>query len=102
MTTPIFVERLPNNGYMARALDFPDCAGRGATKEEAIAQVQTALTQRLAQGEIVYLNVATSQPTGNPWIDHAGIFKDDPTWDEFQAAVAAFRREMDEEEEGRD
>jgi len=31
----------------------------------------------------------------NPWIKFAGMFADDPDWEEFQAAIASNRREID-------
>ncbi|HEX4945329.1 MAG TPA: hypothetical protein VFZ34_01535 [Blastocatellia bacterium] len=39
--------------------------------------------------------------TGNPWLDTAGIFADDPTWDEFQANIPEYRRQQAEEDAAR-
>jgi predicted RNase H-like HicB family nuclease len=33
MDYQIFVEKQPNNGYVALALGWPDCVGTGETKE---------------------------------------------------------------------
>jgi len=35
--------------------------------------------------------------TGNPWLDKFGWFKDDPTFDDLQLEIAAYRRELDKE-----
>jgi hypothetical protein len=35
--------------------------------------------------------------TGNPWLDKFGWFKDDPTFDDLQLDIAAYRRELDKE-----
>ncbi len=35
--------------------------------------------------------------TGNPWLDKFGLFKDDPTFDDLQLQIAAYRRELDKE-----
>jgi hypothetical protein len=35
--------------------------------------------------------------TGNLWLDKFGWFKDDPTFDDLQAEIAAYRREIDKE-----
>lgn len=34
----------------------------------------------------------------NPWIRNAGIFADDPTWDDFLQHMADYRQQLDEEE----
>ncbi len=36
----------------------------------------------------------------NPWLQMAGIFKDDPTYDEMLAYIEQYRRELDAEQEG--
>jgi len=36
-----------------------------------------------------------SLPEENPWVKFAGMFADDPDWNEFQAAIASNRRELD-------
>jgi len=35
--------------------------------------------------------------TGNPWLDKFGWFKDDPTFDDLQFEIAAYRLELDKE-----
>jgi hypothetical protein len=34
--------------------------------------------------------------TGNPWLDKFGWFKDDPTFDDLQAEMAAYRQEANQ------
>jgi predicted RNase H-like HicB family nuclease len=79
-------------GFRASILGLPDCQAQGATREDALANVQTVLRSRLASAEIVtvpFESTALTQLTG--------IFKDDPQWDEFQAAMASYRKQQDEE-----
>ncbi|MCK4760580.1 MAG: hypothetical protein KAW12_00175 [Candidatus Aminicenantes bacterium] len=33
--------------------------------------------------------------TGNPWIDKFGCFKDDPTFDNLEAEIDSYRKEID-------
>lgn len=35
--------------------------------------------------------------TGNPWVDKFGWFKDDPTFDDLEAEIASYRKEIDRE-----
>jgi hypothetical protein len=34
-------------------------------------------------------------PTEHPWLKFAGMSQDDQDWEEFQAAIAEYRREVD-------
>ena len=49
---------------------------------------------RLSKGALV---AALELPEGaNPWLDGAGMFQDDPLFDDWQRAIADRRREVDE------
>jgi hypothetical protein len=37
------------------------------------------------------------EKVNNPWLDKFGWFKDDPTFDDLQTEIAAYRREIDKE-----
>jgi predicted RNase H-like HicB family nuclease len=79
-------------GFHASILGLPDCQAEGATREDALANVQTVLRSRLASVEIVTVPLELPALT-----QLTGIFKDDPQWDEFQAAMASYRHQLDEE-----
>jgi predicted RNase H-like HicB family nuclease len=80
------------NGFRASVLGLPGCQAEGATREAALAKVQMVLQERLVTAEIVTIPLSSQ---ALPKL--AGIFKDDPQWDDFQAAVASYRQEMDAE-----
>jgi hypothetical protein len=46
---------------------------------------------------LVPLEVAAVEETPNPWVQGAGMFRDDPLFDQWQAAIAEYRREVDED-----
>ena len=51
-----------------------------------------AVARSRSNGKPVFIDVspeAAVEP--NPWLDMAGIFADDPTWDEFMAELKAIR-----------
>jgi predicted RNase H-like HicB family nuclease len=103
MTFQIFIQNQPEQGYVASVIGIPDCVAEGATKEEAVVKAKEVLSRLLTQGEIVSVemeNVLQTQPD-NPWLKIAGKYKDDPTWDDFQANIAEYRRELDAEEAAR-
>jgi predicted RNase H-like HicB family nuclease len=79
-------------GFRASVLGLPDCQAQGETREVAIANVQQALRSRLESAEIITVPLDSM-----PMSRLAGIFKNDPQWDEFQAEIAAYRQEVDAE-----
>lgn len=102
MTYQIFVQEQPHNGYEAMVIGLPDCVGAGETEDEAVAQAKEALTQHLVQGKVVAVDIDDgATKANNPWLRICGSFADDPTWDEFQANIAEYRRELDAEEAAR-
>ena len=107
MKYPIFVQSQSENGYVAAVIGLPDCVAEGKTEEEeeeAVTNAKEALKQRLSQGKVyvVELEGGYSLPEDHPWLKTCGRFKDDPTWDEFQENIAAYRRELDAEEAARE
>jgi hypothetical protein len=111
MQYQVLVENGNQNGFVASVIGMPDCRVEGQTEEEAIAAVKTALTERLSRGKVVTIEVESSQQlrigepaglTDNPWLKYAGIFADDPTFDDFLEKMAQYRREEDELEAARD
>lgn len=56
------------------------------------------LSERPSQGEIVIIEIGKLE---HPWLKGAGMFKDDPTYDDFLAEIEAYRREVDEAEPNR-
>jgi len=51
--------------------------------------------QNILFTEIVKVEVPLPNETGKPWLDKFGWFKDDPTFDDLQAEIAAYRKEVD-------
>ncbi|MGH9940638.1 MAG: type II toxin-antitoxin system HicB family antitoxin [Blastocatellia bacterium] len=94
----------PETGYVASVIGIPGCVAEGDTEEEAIAKAKEALTQWLSRGKIVAVEIDTGEATqtDNPWLKICGSAKDDPTWDDFQANIQEYRRELDAEEAARE
>ena len=42
----------------------------------------------------------TAQPQQNPWIEFAGMFKDDPWIEDWKRSMADYRRQKDAETDG--
>ena len=72
MTFPVLVE--PHEGWFAASLaGVPEVRGIASTREEAIAALENQLADRIAQGELLSVEIADAGVVGL-----AGKFADDP------------------------
>ncbi len=97
-TYDVLIEHKAEGGVIATVLGWQDCQAHASTKEEALNTLRQLLTARLQNKEIVSLKIDLSQPE-HPWMRFAGMFKDDPDFEEFLADIAAYRHKIDEETE---
>lgn len=88
----VLIENQEDGGVIATVLGLPDIKGSGVTKEEALEKLIQLLQERKL--EIVTLEIEPPQ-TEHPWMKFAGMFKDDPQFDEVLAYIEADRRELD-------
>lgn len=89
----ILLESNQDGDFRATVLGLPDCQAEGATREAALGNAKKRLAERLATAEIVAIDFQVPSTAQRM----AGNFKDDSEWDEFQAAIAAYRQELDAE-----
>lgn len=93
MQIPVVVERVIGNGFRARSADPVALSASGPTRDDALAKLRAKIQTRLKKGaELVNLDL--DAPT-NPWLEFAGMFKDDPYFDDWQKAIAKHRQELD-------
>lgn len=98
MRIPVLIEELPNHRF--RATDSVlSLTAEGATSDDAIQQLQLQLKRRLSNGDkLIELETEDSDETSigsHPLARFAGCMKDDPIYDEWQAAIAEYRAECD-------
>jgi hypothetical protein len=91
MQIPVLIERIAGNGYRARGGEPLGLEAHGETREEALAKLRDQLQTRVHTGDIA--TVELTQP--HPWMAFAGMFKDDPLFDDWQKAIADYRAEVD-------
>jgi len=85
-----------NNRFIARAKNWPEIAVQENSRDEAIERITARLSEYLNHKmELIKIDVPIVSQTGNPWLDKFGWFKDDPTFDDFEAEIAAYRHEID-------
>ena len=104
MTYYVTVENGTANHYTATVIGWPNCVAEGTTREEAIARVKQRFTEHLKQVEIMPIEVETTnlkQPAikeGHPWAKVAGMYQDNPLFDEVLDSIETYRRELDADE----
>lgn len=94
----VIIEEVKPGLYSATVWGLPDCKATGASREEALTNVRDLLITRLEKTEIVSLEIELPKPE-HPWMKFAGMFKDDPQFDEVLAFIEADRRALDAEME---
>ena len=94
----VLIEHQPEGKISAIVLGWQDCQVQGATKEEALNKLRQLLTTRLQNTEIVSLDIEIPF-SEHPWMKFAGMFKDDPDFEDVLADIQSYRRELDEEME---
>jgi predicted RNase H-like HicB family nuclease len=96
MQIPVLIEPVQNNGYRATTGLPLVVSAQGATREEALLHLQQALQTRLSNGtELTAVEVATEHPLAR----FAGMFKDNPLFDEWQQAIAEYRQQVEDDPE---
>ncbi|MFN4876122.1 MAG: hypothetical protein ACK5GT_06640 [Aphanizomenon sp.] len=90
----MLIENQEDGTVKATLLSLPECQGLGATKEEALNNLIQLFQAR--KPEIVTLEIEPVK-TEHPWMKFAGMFEDDPHFDEVQEYIEEYRRELDAE-----
>jgi len=80
-------------GFTAMIPALPDCRANGKTEQEAIDKVRGKIQQLLTKNKIVMLNLPENGHNNeeDPWLAMAGMWRDDPTWDEYQRLIKKYR-----------
>jgi hypothetical protein len=98
MNIPILIEPIASNGFRATGGAPFDLSAEGATRDEALQRLRAEIDRRMAGGAtVVPLEITPLEE--NPWVQGAGMFRDDPQFDEWQAAIQEYRRQVDEDAE---
>jgi len=99
MRYPVFLKQRDGE-YWAVVPLLPSCTAQGHTRDEVLQNVKVAIEEALADMEIttVEVNIPSRPANSNPWLETAGMFQDDPLFDEMLAEVAVYRRGLDKEQ----
>ena len=93
----VLVEKMAE-GYRASSGKPLEAETEGATPDEAVQRLRDLVEHRL-QGSVAIIEMKIPGETAqlsSPWLRLHGSLRDDPTFDEWQEAIAAARRAEDE------
>jgi predicted RNase H-like HicB family nuclease len=93
----VLIEHNNQGNAIATVLEIPNCQAEAPTREQALEALKTRVAARLETAEILSLEIQASLSRKNekPWMQYAGVFKDDPHFDEFQQSIQDYRQEID-------
>ena len=98
MTYPILIRSKPKDGYVATALTLTNIEVEAPTREMALAQIRQIITDTLAQGEVINLDIPEPKPIiASENKDIFGMFKDDPTFPEFLIEVEHYHQQRNKD-----
>lgn len=80
--------------FVARVCQWPEIMVEGGTEEIVLDMARSELRKRMFGGRLVRLDISPEFHE-HAWAEHAGMFADDPDWEEFQESVRQYRREME-------
>lgn len=93
MQYQVFVQNPTAQHFVASVVGIPNVSVEGTTEAEAIAKLQTALKAQLAIGKFVTIEVDVTPPHQITEDSPAGIFANDPTFDDWMEKLATIRQE---------
>jgi hypothetical protein len=95
MRIPVLVERIKGNCYRARGTEPFAVSAKGATRTQALGKLRAKIQAKLKKGtELVALEIG-GEP--NPWLQLAGVFKDDPWIDDWVQSMAEYRQQVEDD-----
>ncbi len=95
MQIPVLIEPIARNGYRATGGMPLAVVVEAPTREEALTKLTEQLQARLRNGaEIVPLDLT---PPKHPWMEFAGMFKDDPWIEDWVQSMAEYRQQVEDD-----
>jgi len=94
----VLLTKQPNNLYTDRVMSLPDVIVSGTDDAEVLARVRAAIAHMHANSRLIQVEAPPlDEMPVDPWLRFAGMWEDDPDWDQFQSEIQAFRETIDRE-----
>lgn len=90
----VLIEQGEGDRWSAQVLGWPNFHAEGSSREGAIASLKEVLQALLSRAELIYLDPPKPMAE-NSLMKYAGMFEDDPQFDEVLSEIQAYRQEID-------
>jgi hypothetical protein len=94
MLIPVWLRQPESDLFRVTALGIPDCDVVGQTAQVALDRLRQCLTIKLSSTDFELELIQSADPH-HPWLEVAGMFVDDPQFDEVIEFMAADRQALD-------
>lgn len=104
MTYYVSVETNPSLRYLATVVGWPNCVAEADTRDEAVKRVKERFIEHLNRVEIVPIEVdlsnveKTAKNGSHPWAGFAGMYAENPLFDEVLALIERERAAVDDDD----
>jgi hypothetical protein len=93
MQIPVLVEHVNGNSYRARSTVPFALTATGSTREQTLAKLRAKIQNRLKNGtELAGLEIGP-----DPWMEFAGMFKDDPWIKDWKQSMEEYRQQVEDD-----
>ncbi len=97
MEIPVLLEPLPDGGFRARSGDPLEFTANGDSPDSALRNLRDLIEMRIARGTVLTTIQVSSARTGRH--PGAGVYRNEPLFDEWRAAIEAYRQALDDDPE---
>lgn len=92
----VIVKQKADGRIVATVPGWSELQVEASDRTTALAKLQQQLETHLADSEIVSLAVKLPSMAGrNPWLEMAGVFQNDPQFEQMLEAIENYRQEVD-------
>lgn len=95
LTYKVLLETKPNGQVSATLWGLPECKAIGKNREEAINNITQLISDRINNSELISVNIMKDK-SKNTWLEFAGMYKNNPVFDEVVSYMNSERSKMDE------
>ncbi|MFI5454390.1 MAG: hypothetical protein ACHRXM_02975 [Isosphaerales bacterium] len=96
MIIPVLIEPIGDGGYRASGGPPFAISVQGASREKALGRLQVEIQGKI-DGGAVFVPLEVGPNLVNPWLQGAGMFRDNPLFNAWRESIAEYRRSVDQD-----
>lgn len=92
MQYTVLIQPQHNGNFEAVIPAFPMFRSTGTSEEEALSRLRSSMSDLLQKSRITSIEIGQQEKSPDPWLEMAGMWREDPTWDEYQGLIKKHRK----------